>query len=159
LQKILCLVDPLLGNDNGEVYNGRYEAACREQHQSNDVFCDAIAEMVKAGEIISSQSASLLQAFTCCELIPRKARSWGRGQLRHPEEGECQVLQADTRQRLVKPVTDWEDPLYPIDISEVCNVMRSWPLLVVMSYEILTYPVSNPNPVHSHNIVQWSSPV
>jgi hypothetical protein len=75
-------------------------------------------------QLISMFVTELLR-FSHCELLLFEAGSWGQGQFGNPEEGECMLLEAATKQGLVKIITDWEDLMYPIVIFEVCRTVRA----------------------------------
>jgi hypothetical protein len=86
--------------------------------QSNGVFCAVHAERLLAWQV-SSELVRYPLMFSSCELLLWEAASWGRGQFGNPEEGERWSLEAATKQRLMKTVTDWEDLVCPILICAV----------------------------------------
>jgi hypothetical protein len=61
-----------------------------------------------------------LLRFGYCELLLLEAGSWGRGPFGNPQEVERSPLEAATKQRLVKTVTDWEHLMCCVVICEVC---------------------------------------
>jgi hypothetical protein len=85
--------------------------------------------------------------FSHREMLLLEAGSWGQGQFGKPEEWEHPPLKADTKQRLVKTVTDWEDLVYPILIREVFGTVRANALFVVTSCRSSVNPITNS---HAH---------
>jgi hypothetical protein len=68
--------------------------------------------------LVSRWVTELLQ-FSYCELLLLEAVNWGWGPFGNPEEEEYPLLEAVTKQQLVKIVTDWEDLACPTVICEV----------------------------------------
>jgi hypothetical protein len=88
----------------------------RKQQKRNGVFCVVRAEIIS--RTVSEWSGSGVSQLTSvgwwvtelvrelrlsrCELLLWEAGSWSRDGLGNPEAGECPLLEAATKQRLVK---------------------------------------------------------
>jgi hypothetical protein len=71
------------------------------------------------------------------------------GEFENPEEGESSLLEAATKQRLAKTVTDREDQACPIVICEVRRTVKVQSLLVITSSKSSLNLITNPNSIYS----------
>jgi hypothetical protein len=74
-----------------------------------------------------------------CELLLWEADSWGLGWFWKLEEGESVPLEADTKQRPVKTVIDWE--LVYVKRFVKCSKEL---------HKCSINPIANPKPVYNH---------
>jgi hypothetical protein len=128
---ILWEVDPFLGNDR-KINN--YTTAVSRQRPVNSnrgtVFSVwSMPRCYKQGKL--GAVSQLTAGVQCCELLLWQTDGWGRRQFGNPEEGERPPLEAATKQRLVKTVTDWEDLVCPVVICEVCGTVS---IILTFSY-------------------------
>jgi hypothetical protein len=93
------------------------------------------------------KSVELLR-FSRCEAMLWQAGNWGRDS--STEQGERPPLEAATKQRLSKTVTDWQNLVCRIAICEVRRTVSPQSLLVVMRFKSSINPITNSSPVHSH---------
>jgi hypothetical protein len=140
-RKMECVMPPLSNNYTATEEHCFLRGPCRDVISRTGV--SGVSELV--GEWVRE-----LLRFSRCELLLWEAGSWVQGQSGNPEERECPPLEAATKQRLVKTVTDWEELVCPIVICEVCRTVRAKSLLVVTICKSSINPITNPNPVYSH---------